>query len=74
MASLENIWEQKLEAFDTLSKQEFDGLFREKRFVDGPLIASPSKWMKEFEPYDPHLWAFGRLDDNRLVCCDTYDV
>jgi hypothetical protein len=69
--SIQDKWERNQKAFEVLSKKEFDILYNEKRFVEGPLVSKSSKWGLEFGPYNPHRWAFGELNDGRLVCCDT---
>jgi len=66
-----NKWKNNREAFEVLTKDEFDKLYREGRFVNGPKVEEPSSWMKEFGPYNPHRWAFGQLDDDRYVRCDV---
>ena len=71
MSSLKNRWENDRESFTELPKTEFDKLFRDKQFIDGPVASGSNKFMKEFGPYNPHRWAFGELVDNRLVCCDV---
>lgn len=59
------------DTFVELPKAEFDQLYRDGSFEDGPLVAEKSHFADEFGPYDPHRWAFGRLQDGRLVKCDT---
>ena len=68
---LEGKWELESDVFERVSKQEFDQLCRDKLFVDGPIAESPSKFGREFGPYDPYRWAFGQLSDGRFVCCDV---
>ncbi len=68
---LENKWEQDHAAFTELSKIEFVHLCRAGAFVAGPMVETPSKWMREFGPYNPHRWAFGELSNGRFVSCDT---
>ena len=68
---IQDRWEQNHGAFEVLQRKEFDALCNEGRFADGPLIGNPGKWISEFGPYDPQHWAFGKLKDSRLVCCDT---
>ena len=63
--------EQDHNSFEIVPKQVFDQIFRDKKFVSGPIVSSPSKWGAEFGPYDPHRWAFGELSDDRFICCDT---
>ncbi len=71
MSNLRYEWETNHGAFEILTKEAFDKLFRDGQFSEAPLISEPSKWSLEFGPYDPHRWAFGELNDGRLVCCDT---
>lgn len=71
MNSLVDKWEGARDQFKRLPKAEFDQLCCDKRFADGPTVSKPSAWMREFGPHGPHRWAFGRLDDDRLVCCDV---
>lgn len=71
MNSLEVRWESDHTSFTQLSKVEFDWLCRGKQFIEGPVVSGPSAWMKEFGPYTPERWAFGRLINGRLVRCNV---
>ncbi len=64
-------WETDRDSFEVLSKKDFDDLFHNKKFSEGPMCRFPSKFANEFGPYNPHRWAFGQLTDGRFVCCDT---
>ncbi len=60
-------WKADQDQFELFSKVEFDALFREKKFLGVPLETGLSDFAKEFGPYNPERWAFGRLIDGRLV-------
>lgn len=70
LSNLETKWEQDHASFAELSKEEFDELCRAGAFVVGPVVGAPSKWCREFGPYNPHRWAFGELSDGRFVSCE----
>lgn len=70
MSKLEQLWESKREDFIELTKDEFDSHFPDG-FSAGPLKAESSNWFKEFGPYTPQQWAFGKLENGRLVCTQT---
>lgn len=67
-------WERDRSSFEATSKLEFDQAVREKRFVIGPLVNAPSKWMSEYGPYCPGRFAFGELADGRFVCCNIAEA
>lgn len=68
---LTDLFEMSYDSFACLPREEFDALARGGQFIEGPVVANPPKWMTEFGPYNPHRWAFGRLQDGRLVKCDV---
>ncbi len=67
-------WEHNAPLYGKIPKAEFDNFYRRKQFKSGPLQAKPSKWMREFGPYDPKRPAFGILKDGRKVWCDTAET
>lgn len=69
--SVRHKWQRDACKFEVLQNKEFDRLCDKNQFIEGPFISKASKWMSEFGPYNPHRWAFGKLGDGRLVCCDT---
>jgi hypothetical protein len=55
-----------------LTKEEFDSLFREKQFDDGPYKDNFGNG--NGEPYNPNRQAFGKLKDGRIVYCELSEV
>jgi len=61
-------WEHCKSDFLELSKKEFDDMVKAGKFAEGPIKTGLSAFMREFGPYSPERWAFGKLCDGRLVC------
>ena len=67
--TLEGKWQLESHTFVHVLRQDFNQFYYDKLFVDGPIVESPSKLSREYGPYNPNRWAFGRLSDGRFVCC-----
>jgi len=61
---LENGWTATL-----MKKEDFDNLFRSKKFADGPHLEGFGDGYGH--PYNPHKQAFGKLDNGKVVFCET---
>ncbi len=71
MAPLTSRWKANPDSFVEVPKAEFDNCARAGSFTEGPFVAGPTEFMREFGPYSPERWAFGLLLDGRYVKTET---